>query len=85
MSLITTVAIMGLCLFLLFYTARLTVRDYQNNFLLASILNPPKWPIEIVIPLSFLMLFIQSIRHLVTYYKAYLSGERISAGEQTSL
>ena len=78
-------AVMGLCLFLFFYTARLTVRDYQEHFILASILNPPKWPIEIVIPLSFLMLFIQSIRHVVTYYRAYQSGERISAGEQTSI
>ncbi len=85
LSIITTVAITGLCLFLFYYTARLTIRDYQEHFILATILNPPKWPIEIVIPLSFLMLFIQSIRHVVTYYRAYLSGERVSAGEQTSI
>jgi TRAP-type C4-dicarboxylate transport system permease small subunit len=84
-SLITTVAVMGLCLFLLFFTARLTVRDYQEHFVLASILNPPKWPIELVIPLSFLMLFIQSIRHVGFYYRAYRTGERVQAGEQTSL
>ena len=84
-GLVTTIAVMGLCLFLFFFTARLTIVDYQNHFILASILNPPKWPIEIVIPLSFLLLFIQSIRHVVTYYRAYKSGERITAGEQTSL
>jgi TRAP-type C4-dicarboxylate transport system permease small subunit len=84
-SLVTTVAVMGLCLFLFYATAKLTIRDYQEHFIMASILNPPKWPIEIVIPLSFLMLFIQSIRHVVTYYRAYLAGERVSAGEQTSI
>jgi TRAP-type C4-dicarboxylate transport system permease small subunit len=84
-SLITTIAVMFLCLFLLYFTARLTVRDYQEHFILASILNPPKWPIELVIPLSFLMLFIQSIRHVGFYYRAYKSGERITSGEQTSL
>lgn len=84
-TIITTVAVMGLCLFLFVITARLTVQDYQNHFILATILNPPKWPIEIVIPFSFLMLFIQSIRHVVTYYQAYQSGERIKSGEQTSL
>jgi C4-dicarboxylate transporter DctQ subunit len=84
-SLVTTIAIVALCGFLFFITARLTVRDYQNHFVLASILNPPKWPIEIVIPLSFLMMFIQSIRHVGLYYRAYRAGERVQSGEQTSL
>ena len=84
-SLITTAAIVILCAFLLFITARLTIRDYQNHFVLATILNPPKWPIEIVIPFSFLLLLIQAIRHLGFYYRAYRSGERVQSGEQTSL
>ncbi len=84
-ALVTTFAVMWLCLFLFFFTARLTVRDYQEHFVLATILNPPKWPIEIVIPLSFLTLFIQAIRHLGFYYRAYRAGERVSSGEQTSL
>jgi TRAP-type C4-dicarboxylate transport system permease small subunit len=84
-GLITTGAIVVLCAFLLFITARLTIRDYQEHFILATVLNPPKWPIEIVIPLSFLAMFIQSIRHLGLYYRAYRSGERVQSGEQTSL
>jgi TRAP-type C4-dicarboxylate transport system permease small subunit len=84
-GLITTAAIAVLCVFLLFITARLTIRDYQEHFILATVLNPPKWPIEIVIPLSFLAMFIQSIRHLGLYYRAYRSGERVQSGEQTSL
>jgi C4-dicarboxylate transporter DctQ subunit len=85
LSIITTIVVAGVCLLLLYYTAHLTYEDYQNHFILATILNPPKWPIEIVIPISFLALFIQSLRHVVTYYRAYQTGERISAGEQTSL
>lgn len=84
-SLVTTVAIVVLCAFLFFITARLTYRDYQAHFTLATVLNPPKWPIEIVIPLSFLAMFIQSIRHLGLYYRAYRAGERVQSGEQTSL
>ena len=84
-SILTTIAVMGLCLFLFFFTARLTIRDYQEHFILASILNPPKWPIEIVIPLSFLTLFIQAIRHVGFYYRAYRAGERVTSGEQTSI
>jgi TRAP-type C4-dicarboxylate transport system permease small subunit len=84
-GLVTTAAIVVLCAFLLFITARLTIRDFHEHFILATVLNPPKWPIEIVIPLSFLAMFIQAIRHLGLYYRAYRSGERVQSGEQTSL
>ena len=56
---------------MLFYTIKLTITDYQANFILASILNPPKWPIEIIIPLGFFMLFIQLIRNSWDYFKRY--------------
>lgn len=84
-GMITTCAIALLLAFLLFFSARLTIQDYLNNFTLASVLTPPKWPIEIVIPISFLLLFVQAIRHCVTYYRAYRTGEVIKGGEQTSL
>jgi TRAP-type C4-dicarboxylate transport system permease small subunit len=71
---ITSCAIVILCAFLCYLTARLNVNDYLNEFHLATILNPPKWPIEIIIPLSFFMLFIQAIRHSVSYFKVYRSG-----------
>lgn len=70
---ITSCAVAVLCMLLLFLTARLTIQDYQNNFVLATILNPPKWPIEIIIPLNFVLLFIQAIRHSVRYFKLYRS------------
>ena len=56
---------------MLFYTLKLTITDYQTNFILASILNPPKWPIEIIIPAGFLMLFIQLIRNSRDYFRKY--------------
>ena len=65
----------GVCVLLagimLFYTIKLTITDYRTNFVLASILNPPKWPIEIIIPVGFLMLFIQLIRNTGVYFKKY--------------
>lgn len=71
---ITSCAVAVLCAFMCFLTARLTVNDYLNNFQLATILNPPKWPIEIIIPLAFFMLFVQAIRHSVSYFTEYRSG-----------
>ncbi len=68
---VTSCAIVLLCLFLCFLTVRLTVRDYLNHFVLASILNPPKWPIEIIIPIALFMLAIQAVRHAVRYYQAF--------------
>ena len=56
---------------MLFYTIKLTSADYQTNFVLASILNPPKWPIEIIIPAGFFMLFIQLIRNTRAYFERY--------------
>jgi len=78
---ITSCAIVVLCAFLLFLTARLDINDYLNGFQLATILNPPKWPIEIIIPIAFFMLFIQAIRHSVSYFKTYRSAEPTEAAE----
>ena len=55
----------------LFYAIKLTVSDYQTDFILASILNPPKWPIEIIIPIGFLMLLIQIIRNAKDFFERY--------------
>ncbi len=56
---------------MLFYTIKLTITDYQTNFILASILNPPKWPIEIIIPIGFFMLFVQIIRNAKGFFEKY--------------
>ena len=70
---------------MLFYTIKLTITDYQTNFVLASILNPPKWPVEIIIPVGFLMLFIQLIRNTSVYFRKYRDlslHNKSAAGEQ---
>lgn len=86
MNLVTTVACAGVLLFLLFFTARLTFNDYVNHVTLPSVMipRPVKWPVEIVIPFSFLLLFIQALRHMRTYYRAFKTGEVVKAGEQSS-
>jgi len=56
---------------MLFYTIKLTITDYQTNFILASILNPPKWPIEIIIPIGFFMLFVQTFRNAKEFFERY--------------
>ena len=61
---------------MLFYTIKLTVTDYQTNFVLASILNPPKWPIEIIIPMGFFMLFVQIIRNTKGFFERYKALSR---------
>jgi TRAP-type C4-dicarboxylate transport system permease small subunit len=56
---------------MLFYTIKLTITDYRTSFILASILNPPKWPIEIIIPIGFFMLFVQTIRNTKGFFESY--------------
>jgi len=61
---------------MLFYTIKLTIADYQTHFVLASILNPPKWPIEIIIPMGFFMLFVQIIRNTMGFFERYKALSR---------
>jgi TRAP-type C4-dicarboxylate transport system permease small subunit len=61
---------------MLFYTVKLTITDYQTNFVLASILNPPKWPIEVIIPVGFFMLFVQIIRNTRGFFERYKALSR---------
>lgn len=68
---ITSCACILLMALMTYYTVRLTVHDYQTHFILATILNPVKWPIEIIIPIGFLMLFVQLIRNAYNYLNSY--------------
>jgi TRAP-type C4-dicarboxylate transport system permease small subunit len=62
------------------YTVRLTVHDYRTHFVLATILNPIKWPIETIIPIGFFMLCIQLLRTTRNFFMTYktLSREKHS-------
>jgi TRAP-type mannitol/chloroaromatic compound transport system permease small subunit len=48
---------------LTYYTIKLAVHDYQTHVLLATIMNPVKWPIEMIVPIGFILLLIQSVRN----------------------
>jgi TRAP-type transport system small permease protein len=78
LNFITSSACVLLLAVITYYTVQLTVSDYRTHFVLATIMNPIKWPIEIIIPITFLMLFIQVIRNtrnfLISYRK--MSGRR---------
>ena len=74
-----------ICIFLLafmtWYTAKLTLHDIQTHFVLSSVLEPIKWPIEIIIPIGFFLLLLQLIRNV----HGYLVNWRASYGRQQTL
>ena len=45
------------------YTAKLTLHDFQTGFTLSGILRAIKWPVEIIIPIGFFLLFLQLLRN----------------------
>ncbi len=53
------------------YTVQLTWQDYQSHYILATSMEPLKWPVEAIIPIGCFLLFIQLLRiaygHVMTY------------------
>jgi TRAP-type C4-dicarboxylate transport system permease small subunit len=66
---ITTIITSFICTILFgvitWYTLKLTVHDYLTGFGYQSVLSPPKWTIEFIIPIGSFLLFIQFLR--ITY------------------
>jgi C4-dicarboxylate transporter DctQ subunit len=81
-NIITSIICACLLAALTWYTAKLTLFDQQTNFKMSSILEPIKWPIEIVIPVGFFMLFTQLVRNISKYLAAWklLPKEKQPAG-----
>jgi C4-dicarboxylate transporter DctQ subunit len=79
---ITSCACVALMALMTYYTVKLTVHDYQTHFILATVLNPIKWPIESIIPIGFFMLGIQLIRNASNFLKTYkgVSGQVAGPG-----
>ena len=79
---ITNIVTSIICIILLgvltWYSVKLTLNDYQTGRYISSILQPVKWPIEIIIPVGYFLLFIELLRktygHL-TSWKALPRGE----------
>jgi len=80
---ITNITTTIICIILLgvitWYGVKLTLRDYQTGLTIASVLEPPKWPIEIIIPIGCFLLFIDLFRKTYGYLtslKAMPEGEQ---------
>lgn len=79
---ITNIVTSIICIILLgmltWYSAKLTLNHYQLGTYISSILQPPKWPIEIIIPVGYFLLFIVLLRKTYGYltsWKALPKGE----------
>ena len=65
---------------ILWYSVRLTLHDYLTGYTIGSVMRPLKWPVEIIIVIGFLLLFIEMLRK--TY--GYLANWKVvSTGEST--
>lgn len=67
---------------MVWYTAKLTLHDFQANIYRSSVLEPQKWYLEIIIPIGFLLLLLQMLRnacgHLVRGKSQPQRQERLS-------
>jgi TRAP-type C4-dicarboxylate transport system permease small subunit len=64
---------------IVWYSANLTLNDYQTGFGIAKILNPPKWPVEMIIPIGSILLFVQLCRNT---YGNLMSLRALSGSKQ---
>jgi TRAP-type C4-dicarboxylate transport system permease small subunit len=49
------------------YGVKVTVQDFQMNFLCVSVIQPLKWPIEAIIPIGSFLLLIELMRKTYEY------------------
>jgi TRAP-type C4-dicarboxylate transport system permease small subunit len=61
-NIITSIVCVILFGVMIWYTIKVTLQDYQIGFNYPSVLRPPKWTIEIIIPIGYFLLFIQFSR-----------------------
>jgi TRAP-type C4-dicarboxylate transport system permease small subunit len=63
MNMIASVISLFILMVVTFYSTKLTLHDFRTDFTLSGILKPVKWPIEIIIPIGFFMLFLQVLKN----------------------
>jgi TRAP-type C4-dicarboxylate transport system permease small subunit len=63
LNIIASVISLFILMVVTFYSAKLTLHDFLTDFTLSGILKPVKWPIEIIIPIGFFMLFLQVLKN----------------------
>ena len=78
LNIITSIICIFLLCVLIWYGTRLTVLDVQTGLYLSTVLTPVKWPIEIIIPIGYLLLLIELLRK--TYHRV-LTWREMSRAE----
>jgi TRAP-type C4-dicarboxylate transport system permease small subunit len=73
--------LVGICI----YTVKLLIFDIQTNFVLSTILNEAKWPIEIIIPIGFICLLVQMIRNAAGFLKTYQTTRKPAPADQPAV
>jgi C4-dicarboxylate transporter DctQ subunit len=53
-----------LLVFLIYYSVKLTVDDFINGTYLSTVLQPTKWPIEMIIAIGYILLFIVTLKKI---------------------
>jgi C4-dicarboxylate transporter DctQ subunit len=63
------IALFGIVIFglLTWFGTKVTIKDFISHAIIESVLKPPKWPIEIIIPFGSLLLLLESIKKLLNY------------------
>ena len=57
--------------FLIWYAVKLTVSDIQYGTYLSTVLQPIRWPIEIIIAIGYILLFIVILRKIFSHLKTW--------------
>jgi TRAP-type C4-dicarboxylate transport system permease small subunit len=57
--------------FLIWYSVKLTVNDIQYATYLSTVLQPIRWPIEIIISIGYILLFIVMLRKIFGHLKTW--------------
>ena len=81
LNIIASIISLFILMIVTFYSAKLTLHDFRTGFTLSGILRPVKWPIEIIIPIGFFMLFLHLVRNAS---KQFESLKAMSRGQQSS-
>uniref|UniRef100_A0A7C2K6E4 TRAP transporter small permease n=1 Tax=candidate division WOR-3 bacterium TaxID=2052148 RepID=A0A7C2K6E4_UNCW3 len=53
-----------LMVILFIFSLKVFIYDFKTNYRLAGVLRPPKWPIEIIIPIGIFFMLLEIVRQL---------------------
>jgi C4-dicarboxylate transporter DctQ subunit len=69
--------------FLIWYSAKLTVNDIQYGTYLSTVLQPIRWPVEIIIPIGYFLLFIVMLRRIFGNLKTWQTFSKRKSQQTT--